>query len=150
MIDVSVCMITYNHSKYVRKAIRGVFNQESNLIIELLISDDFSTDGTDEIIQEELRNTPQGFIVNYIKRKKNVGVNENFINALYNCRGKYIAICEGDDYWDDNNKLAIQYEFLSNNKGFVMSFHDGFIVKENRVTGDMILNNSIKKNILIV
>jgi glycosyltransferase involved in cell wall biosynthesis len=146
-IDISVCMITYNHSKYVKNAIQGILLQNCDLRIELVISDDCSTDDTVEIIKNELINAPSNFVINFIRRKVNVGVNENFISALYSCTGKYIAICEGDDYWCDPNKILIQFRFLSNNNSFIMSFHDGYIVNNLMVTDKMILNNSTKKDI---
>jgi glycosyltransferase involved in cell wall biosynthesis len=140
-------MITFNHSKFVRKAIQGVFLQKSNLIIELVISDDCSTDGTVEIIKEEIEKAPEGFIVNFLARDVNVGVNENFINALNICRGLYIAICEGDDYWLDPNKLITQYKFLEKSPDFIMSFHDGYISNNLDLSNKNILNYSTKKDI---
>lgn len=140
-------MITYNHSRYIKKAIQGVFLQKTNLSIEFVISDDCSTDNTVEIIKEELKSIPDRFIINFIERNKNVGVNQNFINALNVCKGDYIAICEGDDYWMDENKLDIQYNFLSKNKQFIMSFHDGYIVNDFVVTDKMILNQSTKRDV---
>ena len=145
--EVSVCMITYNHAEYVRKAIRGVFNQSLDFKIEFVISDDCSTDNTVKEVEEEIKNSPSNVKVNFIKRNSNVGVNLNFINALKSCQGKYIAICEGDDYWVDINKIKIQYEFLKRNPDFVLSFHDGYIANGLNLTKKMILNSSTKKDL---
>ncbi|WP_158860502.1 glycosyltransferase [Lunatibacter salilacus] len=147
LAKVSVCMITYNHAKYINKAIQGVLKQKVNFPMELIIADDCSTDETLEIVQDEISKNTTGVKIELIKNERNVGVNRNFINALYACDGNYIAICEGDDYWGDNSKIQIQYDFLESNPSFVMSFH----VAETKFTdgrkGYQIPNVTTKKNL---
>lgn len=120
---VSVCMITYNHAEYIKKALQGVFSQRISFPLELVIADDCSTDGTAELIQEEISEYTGTIQVRFIRNQRNVGVNRNFVNALYACNGEYIAICEGDDWWTDTSKIQRQFDFLENNPRFVMSFH---------------------------
>lgn len=146
-VEVSVCMITYNHEDYVKKSILGVLNQIVDFNIELIISDDCSTDNTINEIEKVINNSAKNFNINFIKRELNVGVNINFIKALEACKGKYIAICEGDDYWKDPNKLKIQYEFLKINPDFVLSFHDGYIANGLKLTNKNILNYSTKRDL---
>lgn len=138
MIFVSICMITYNHEKYVRRAIRGVLNQRFNLKMEIVIVDDCSKDKTSEIVREEINlNKNHNVEIKFIQNLNNIGVNKNFIKALNLCLGKYIAICEGDDFWDEPEKINKQFNFLENNLEHILCFH-GTRFLEN----DLILNHS--------
>jgi len=128
---VSVCMITYNHEKYIREAIEGVLMQECNFYVELIIANDCSTDDTDTIIKEILKNHPRGSWIKYINHKKNLGMMPNFIWGLEQCKGKYIALCEGDDYWTDPLKLQKQVDFLEGNSDYVLCFHQVSFLKTN-------------------
>lgn len=110
MVAVSVCMITYGHEKFIGQAIESVLMQQTNFAIELLIANDHSLDNTDQQIRHYIATHPKGHLIKYILREKNWQMMPNFINALQQCSGKYIALCEGDDYWTDPNKLQRQYE----------------------------------------
>lgn len=121
---VSVIMITYGHEKFIREAINGVFIQKTNFLVELIIANDCSPDNSDEIIKETIKNAPKNIEVNYIKHEKNLGMNPNFLFALKQARGKYIAICEGDDYWIDENKLQKQVDFLEKNPEYAIYCHN--------------------------
>jgi glycosyltransferase involved in cell wall biosynthesis len=121
---VSVCMIAYNMELYIREAILGVLMQEADFEFELVISDDNSTDNTQEIIKDLIKNHPQGHLIKYYKQKKNLGMLKNYLFAFEKCYGKYLSICDSDDYWTDHKKLAKQVEFLESNKDYVLSFHD--------------------------
>ncbi len=144
---VSVCMITYNHAKYIRKAIQGVLKQKVNFPMELIIADDCSTDETLEIVQDEISKNTTGVKIELIKNERNIGVNRNFVGALYACNGIYIAICEGDDFWSDNSKIQIQYDFLESNSSFVMSFHMAETKFSDGKKGYQIPNDTTKKNL---
>ncbi|MGV8995182.1 MAG: glycosyltransferase family 2 protein [Flavobacterium sp.] len=126
---VSVCMITYGHEKYIREAIEGVLMQECDFEVELIVANDCSPDGTDQIIRELMENHHRGSWIRYHNHPQNLGMMPNFIFALKECRGQYIALCEGDDYWTDSQKLMKQVEFLDNNKDYVLSFHPIQIIK---------------------
>ncbi|GMQ26645.1 glycosyltransferase [Algoriphagus sp. oki45] len=119
-------MITYNHEKFIAEAIYGVLMQEVDFEVELIIADDCSTDRTGEIVKTFIDSHPKGHWIKYTRHKKNLGMMPNFIWALESCQGKYIAFCEGDDYWIDSNKLFNQVFFLINNPNFSFSFHDAY------------------------
>ncbi len=128
---VSVCMITYGHEKYIREAIEGVLMQECDFEVELILANDCSPDRTDEIIQDIIKNHPKGCWIKYFKHESNIGMMPNFIFAIKECEGKYIALCEGDDYWTDPLKLQKQVDFLETNPDYVLCFHQVSILKTN-------------------
>ena len=123
----SVVMITYGHEKYIEEAIKGVFLQKTNFPLELIISNDKSPDSTDEIVKNIIKSAPENISVKYIKHPENIGMLPNFISTLKMAEGKYIAVCEGDDYWTDENKLQKQIDFLEKNEDFTLTFHNVFI-----------------------
>jgi glycosyltransferase involved in cell wall biosynthesis len=127
---VSVCMITYGHEKFIREAIEGVLMQECDFQVELVIANDCSPDKSDAIIQDVLKNHPRASWISYIKHEKNIGMMPNFIFAMKQCEGEYIALCEGDDYWTDPLKLQKQVDFLEGNPDFSFSFHDCEILNQ--------------------
>jgi len=126
---VSVCMITYNHEKYLKDAIEGVLMQKINFPIELIIGEDCSTDNTRRIVKDYETKYPDIIVAQY--PEINRGVLNNFMTVLQSARGKYIAICEGDDYWTDPYKLQKQVDFLEANPEFSMCFHNSLVVYEN-------------------
>ncbi len=117
-------MITYNHEKFIEQAINGVLMQECDFEVELILANDCSPDKTDEVIQKIIENHPRASWIKYIKHEKNLGMMPNFICALTQCQGKYIALCEGDDYWTDPLKLQKQVDFLDDNIDFSGCFHN--------------------------
>ncbi|MCG7281468.1 glycosyltransferase [Chryseobacterium taklimakanense] len=127
---VSVVMISYGHEKYIAEAIRGVFMQKTSFPVELLIANDCSPDNSDQIIRETIQSAPENITVRYTRHEKNLGMMPNFIWALEQAQGKYIALCEGDDYWIAENKLQMQVDFLVNNSDISLLFHDSEIVYE--------------------
>jgi glycosyltransferase involved in cell wall biosynthesis len=130
---VSVKMITYNHEPYIAQAIEGVLMQETNFPIELVIGEDCSTDRTREIVLDYQRKHPE--MIRVITAQKNVGAHKNSLRTSKACRGKYIAFCEGDDYWTDPYKLQKQVDFLEANPdyGLVHSNSHLFIVERKRL-----------------
>lgn len=123
-------MITYGHEKYIKQAIEGIFMQKTNFPIELIIANDASPDFTDDVIKETLKNTPSNILVRYKEHKTNIGMMKNFVFALQSAHGKYAAICEGDDYWIDENKLQKQVDFLESNRDFSLCFTNSTVVNE--------------------
>lgn len=110
---VSVCTLTYNHMPYIRQCIEGVLMQRTTFPIELIVHDDASTDGTAGIIREYQERYPD--IIISILQKENQYSKHIPISATYvwpKIRGKYVAICEGDDYWTDPLKLQKQVDYL--------------------------------------
>lgn len=126
---VSVCMITYNHENYIREAIEGVLMQQCDFEVELILANDCSTDKTDEVIQDILTNHPRASWIKYKNHTENKGMMPNFIWALEQCKGTYIALCEGDDYWTDPLKLQKQVDFLEGNQEYVLHFHNAEVIK---------------------
>jgi glycosyltransferase involved in cell wall biosynthesis len=118
---VSVLMITYKHEAYIHEAIDNILKQETNFEYELVIANDNSPDQTDSIIQQFISNHQSGFRIKYVKNERNVGSRLNYDHGvLEHCSGKYIATCEGDDYWTDTKKLQKEVDFLEKNNEFSM------------------------------
>ena len=116
---VSISCITYNHVNFIRDAIEGFLMQKTTFPIEILIHDDASTDGTENIIREYEAKFPD--IIKPIYEKENQWVKGRRGSAVFNfprARGKYIALCEGDDYWTDQYKLQKQVDFLEENNEY--------------------------------
>ena len=126
---VSVIMIAYNQKKYIRKAIESVLMQRTDFSFEVLIGDDGSIDGTSEIVSEYSRKYPE--IVKAKIREENIGATRNSYDLLCSARGKYLATCEGDDYWTDELKLQKQVDFLEKNTQYVGCVHPIIFVDEN-------------------
>ncbi|WP_285815959.1 glycosyltransferase [Thomasclavelia cocleata] len=133
-VCVSICCITYNQEKYIRKTLEGFINQKTNFEYEILIHDDCSTDNTAEIIKEFEEKYPK--IVKPIYQKENQhskGI-KIFNTFLFpKATGKYIAMCEGDDYWIDNNKIQKQFEIMEKNENCSLCTH---IVRYINETGE--------------
>jgi glycosyltransferase involved in cell wall biosynthesis len=131
-------MITFNHEAYINEAINGILMQDVNFPIELVIGEDCSTDNTRKICMEYQKKYPS--LIKLLLPKENLGMQQNFVNTLFACQGKYIAICEGDDYWTDPYKLQKQVDFLEANEDFAICFHpvDIFKQKENIFVKDYI------------
>ena len=120
---VSIVMITYGHEQFIREGVKGVLMQEGGFDLELIIANDCSPDNTDLIISEILKSHPKAHKIRYINHEKNLGMMPNFIFALQQANGNYIALCDGDDYWTDPNKLQKQIDFLENNLDYNLVGH---------------------------
>lgn len=118
---VSVNCITYNHEAYISDAINSFLMQETEFPFEIIIGEDCSTDNTRLFINEYLKKYPN--IIKLITSEYNVGMQKNGIRTLKSCKGKYIAFCEGDDYWTDSKKLQIQVDKMNNNPVYDLSIH---------------------------
>lgn len=123
MKKISIIILSYKQEQFIEKAICGVFMQKGNFPIELIICDDCSPDKTDEAIRKIIPDAPQNITVKYFRHPKNLGSTPNFYFALKQVTGKYLAFCEGDDYWTDPNKLHLQLKFLQENPSYSMCFH---------------------------
>lgn len=109
----TVCVISYNQERFIQQTLDSILSQKTDFRFELLISDDASKDNTQKIIKEYELQYPN--IIRNISRSKNVGSQKNFYSTMEEAKGKYIALCEGDDYWIDSNKLQKQVTFLEKN-----------------------------------
>ena len=125
MEKVSVHVITYNQEKYISQTIEGILNQRTDFDFKIYISDDCSKDSTLEIVLDyQLKNPGK---IEVFSNEINLGSIENFANLFKYCSGEYIAICEGDDYWCDQNKLQMQFEELELNKEVIASLHNAWV-----------------------
>ncbi len=130
-VFISIIMVTYGHEKYIREAIEGILMQRGDFNFELIIANDASPDATNQIVSEILKNHTNSDKICYIEQEKNIGMMPNFIFALQQAQGDYIALCDGDDYWTDPYKLQKQVDFLEANPDYVLSFHKVKILKPN-------------------
>lgn len=127
-MDVSVIVLTYNHEKYIRQALDSILMQKTNFSYEILVGDDASTDGTQEILKTYGERYPNVFRL--FLRQKNIGASRNAYELLTSAKGEYLATCEGDDYWIDDRKLQIQVSYLQEHPEMVGCVHDCIVVNE--------------------
>lgn len=130
LFKVSVCMTAYNQEAFIRQAIEGVLSQRTDFQLELVISDDCSSDATGDICAEYAWRFPEK--IRYIRREKNLGMMANFVVTLDECNGKYIAVCEGDDYWVDNSKLQQQADLMEKHPDVSLCCHGHLTLKDDR------------------
>lgn len=116
-IVASVIMPAYNHESYIRQAIESIIHQQTNFKFELLVGDDCSQDSTSEIIKDYCKKYPG--IVRGALHKKNMGATKNGYSLIKNARGKYLAFCDGDDFWTDSGRLQRDVDFLNKNKAYI-------------------------------
>jgi len=122
---VSVCCITFNHIAYIEQAIKSFLMQETGFSFEIIIHDDASTDGTAELIMAYAKKDPN--IIKPILQIENQFSKGGLINprlVFPRAKGRYIALCEGDDYWTDKAKLQKQVMFLEGNLEYVITYTD--------------------------
>jgi glycosyltransferase involved in cell wall biosynthesis len=120
-MKLSVCLITYNHEQFIAQALERALAQETEFEYEIVVSDDCSTDRTREIIEEFHRAHPDR--IRLVSPNKNLGVNRNLVHALHACRGQYVALLEGDDFWTSRSKLQEQISFLEAHSDYAICFH---------------------------
>ncbi|GIV30547.1 MAG: glycosyl transferase [Vicingaceae bacterium] len=132
-IYVSIACITYNHGNFIRDALESFLMQKTNFPFEILIHDDASTDHTQEIIKEYEKKYP-GIIKPIYQKENQLAKIKSGIMFIYNfsrAKGKYIAYCEGDDYWLDPYKLQKQVDFLDSHPSYSACFHAYMPANEN-------------------
>lgn len=131
-IMVSISCLTYCHEKYIRQCLDGFLMQKTNFKFEVLIHDDASPDGTADIIREYAEKYPD--IIKPIFQTENQYSRGGKIGATYQApriKGKYVALCEGDDYWTDPLKLQKQFDVLEKNTDCHMCVHKVLVVNKN-------------------
>ncbi len=128
---VSICCTIFNHEKFIEKCIEGILIQKINFPIEIIIHDDASTDGSSDAIQSYVDRYPDLFIPIYQKENQYSKGNKPLVHFVFpKARGKYIFLCEGDDYWTDPYKMQKQVDFLEENADHVMCYHNAVIIDE--------------------
>lgn len=123
-IKVTVSCLAFNHEKYIRDALEGFIKQKTNFKYEVIIHDDASTDNTAKIIKEYEEKYPD--IIKPIYQTENQWSKGVKISSTYiypRAKGEYVALCEGDDYWTDENKLQMQVDFLDGNSDYSACCH---------------------------
>lgn len=124
---VSVVSITYNHEPYIRDCLEGFVMQKTNFPVEIIIHDDASTDHTADIIREYYEKRPDLFHV-IIERENLYSQNKPIVAPLYEmAQGKYIAVCDGDDYWTDPLKLQKQFDFMESHPDYSLCCHNALV-----------------------
>lgn len=119
--QISICMISYNHDKYIAQAIDSVLMQDIDTEYEIIVGDDCSSDKTRDILKDYERKYPE--IIIPIYRDKNIGATNNLYDVLLQARGKYIAILEGDDFWNSEKKLSTQFQFMESHNEYIGVVH---------------------------
>lgn len=120
-MKVSVCVITYNHERYLAQALDSVLAQRVDFPYEIVVAEDCSTDGTRRVVEDYARRYPG--VVRPVLHERNVGVQQNFLDAFGLCRGEYVALLEGDDYWTAPDKLARQAALLDADPSCTICYH---------------------------
>lgn len=143
-VMVTVIITAYNHEKYIEQAIQGILGQKTEYEYELVIHDDASTDGTQDIIRAYEKKYPDK--VKSIIEKENLFSQGKLGAVFYDSRlaGKYLAICDGDDYWTCDTKLQKQISYLEQHPECSMCIHNA--IQHNSVTGEDIVLNTFEKD----
>ncbi len=125
-MKVSICTITYNQAAFIGEALDSFLQQQTDFEFEIVVSDDASTDGTRDILKSYQEKFPEK--IRLLLQEKNIGMVANFYTAIAACKGDYIALCEGDDYFTSSNKLQIQAAILDRHSEYAICFHKAKIV----------------------
>ena len=128
---VSVCTLVYNHEPYLRQCLDGFVMQKTNFAFEVLVHDDASTDNSAEIIREYTDKYPHIFKpIFQLENQYSKGVRVNAMYQYPRIKGKYVALCEGDDYWTDPSKLQRQVDFMESHPDYSLCFHNAMVLNE--------------------
>ena len=125
-VKASVLICSYNHETLIRDALESVLNQKTDYTYEVIVADDASTDGTQSIIREYIKKYPEK-MRKCILRTENVGIGQNYYEALTKVEGQYLTICDGDDCWLDEEKLQKQIDFLEGHQEYAVVCGDFMI-----------------------
>ena len=135
-MKVSVVVITYNQEAYLAATLDSILAQRCDFAFEVVVGEDCSTDGTRNICLDYQAKHPQ--TIRLLLHDKNQGMVENYYQTLELCRGEYVAMLDGDDYWCDPLKLQKQVDFLEGNLDYAL-IHGGMIVHNMETGGEKIL-----------
>ncbi|MFT6167742.1 MAG: glycosyltransferase involved in cell wall biosynthesis [Vicingaceae bacterium] len=140
MVKLQVILLTYNHEKYIERALKSVASQITDFEVEVLLSNDNSTDKTLEIV--EAFSSRAELKIRLLSNAKNEGILYSVKNLLSQVTAPYVAILDGDDSWKFSNKLQQQVDFLEQNAAFNGTFHDATIVHENNSVKDILFQEA--------
>ena len=129
--DVSVFIITYNQEKTIAQTIESILMQEGEFTMELIIGEDAGTDNTRQICIDYQEKYPEK--IKLLLQDTNQGIVKNYIDTLLLCRGNYIGVCAGDDYWIDKSKISKQLDFFNSHPDYGVVTTGGYrlLVKKN-------------------
>lgn len=139
---VSVVMVAYRQQELIGRAIKGVVRQNGPFDVELIVVDDCSPDATYERACEWQRRYPG--VIKVFRNSRNVGLRQNYLRALQRCTGKYLAMCDADDYWCDRTKLRRQVGYMESHPECAITFHR--VVNHFAGTGVKSLSNGGQKS----
>ncbi|WP_448885302.1 glycosyltransferase family 2 protein [Citrobacter telavivensis] len=142
-ICVSICCITYKQKQYIEHTIDSFLMQETNFPFEIIIGEDHGCDGTLAILDKYQKRFPK--IIKVLTAENNIGMNSNFLRVFNEAQGNYIAVCEGDDYWIDKRKLAIQYNEMLKHPEANFSFHKSVCVLDGKELKELTQGDNIKR-----
>ena len=137
-ILLSVCMVSYNQEAYVRDALDSVLMQKTNFEYEIIVSDDCSKDNTVLVVKEYYDQYPNK--IRILTGDKNLGYPNNQRRSLEAAKGKYIALCDSDDYWTDPYKLQKQIDYLETHPECAICFHNVMHIYDGNVAPRSLLN----------
>lgn len=123
---VSVAVIAYNVDSYIAETLESILDQVVDFQVEVLVGEDCSTDRTREIVLKYKAQYPD--IIRVLEHPHNLGLTPNSVETQNACTGKYIALCDGDDFWTDENKLKRQIDFLQENENYSASGHQSHVI----------------------
>lgn len=148
-VMVSICCITYNQEKYISEAIDSFIRQKTNFSFEIIIHDDASTDRTEAIISEYQNRYPKLIFPVFADENRLSKGKDIFGDYIYpHAHGKYIAYCEGDDFWTDDNKLQRQVDFLEQHSDYSAIAHDSYLFYEGMRNKEKFSSINISREIL--
>ncbi|HEV3024506.1 MAG TPA: glycosyltransferase [Pirellulales bacterium] len=120
-MKVSAAIVAFNHEPYIAQALDGALAQEVDFAYEIVVADDCSTDRTREILLDYQRRHPDK--IRLLFQERNLGCTRNVARLLESCRGEYVALLDGDDYWTERRKLARQADYLDQHPTCAISYH---------------------------
>ena len=142
---ISVCIIIYNHEKYIERAINSVLIQETNFNFELIIANDYFSNRTDAVINKIITSHHESKRIKHFHHTHNLGMMANFIFAIQQCNGKYIAFCKGDDFWSGSMKSQKQIGFRESHDDYNICFHP--VKRNSEGTNEIEITNSTTRDV---
>lgn len=141
-VRVSICCITYKQEPYIAQAIESFLKQKTSFPYEIIIGEDNGCDGALDILTQYQKRYPK--IIKVVSSEKNIGMNANLLRVFRAAQGEYIAICEGDDYWTSEHKLAIQYNEMLKHPEANFSFHKSACILNGQEIKELSQGDNIK------
>jgi len=144
MLKLTVCITTYNLEKYVKQALDSVLMQQTNFDYKIVVADDFSKDGTKQILENYKNKYPD--VIELILNEKNLGSLANSNQIFSNVKSEYFIFLDGDDYWINPDMLQKMVDYLDANKDYVMVGGNTFYLKQGEYFGTVVSKNQVNKS----